>query len=78
VERLDVRPLRLESGAPVFAVNTDFEGRALERVRITVSLADFCEQHYHRLPHQYWRDPARRPCLQGCPGAIAREHRQHA
>ena len=44
----------------LFTVNTDFEGRPLERVRITVNLADFCDQHYHRMPHQYWRDPVQR------------------
>ena len=42
------------------AVNTDFEGHRLERVAITVDLAAFCEQHYHRMPHHYWRDPMQR------------------
>ncbi len=41
----------------LLAVNTDFEGHQLQRVRIKVALADFCEQHYHRMPHQYWRRP---------------------
>jgi hypothetical protein len=44
----------------LLAVNTDFEGRLLERVEIVVSFDDFCEQHYHRMPHQYWRDPMQR------------------
>jgi hypothetical protein len=41
-------------------VNTDFEGRPLERIGITVSLDVFCERHYHRMPHHYWRDPTKR------------------
>lgn len=41
-------------------VNTDFEGHPLERITITVGLAEFCEQHYHRMPHQYWRNPSQR------------------
>jgi hypothetical protein len=40
----------------LLAVNTDFEGRPLERIEITVGFADFCEQHCHRMPNQYWRD----------------------
>ena len=44
----------------LLAVNTDFEGRPLERVGITVGLADFCEQHHHRMPHQYLHDPMQR------------------
>lgn len=39
------------------AVNADFEGERLERVAITVGLAEFCEQHNHRMPYDYWRDP---------------------
>lgn len=42
------------------AVNTDFEGRQLERVAITVGLAEFCEQHHHRMPDHYWLDPMQR------------------
>jgi hypothetical protein len=38
-------------------VNTDFEGRPLERVDITVGLAEFCEVHSSRLPTQYWCYP---------------------
>ncbi|MEU5907090.1 hypothetical protein [Micromonospora sp. NPDC047527] len=41
----------------LLAVNTAFEGRPLESVKIVESLADFCARHYSRLPHQYWRDP---------------------
>ena len=44
----------------LLAVNTDFEGHPLERVEVTVSLAEFCEQHYHRMPDQYWCDPSER------------------
>lgn len=42
------------------AVNTDFEDHRLERVAITIDLAAFCEQHHHRMPHHYWRDPMQR------------------
>jgi hypothetical protein len=38
-------------------VNMVFEGRPLERVKITDGLIEFCEQFDHRRPHQYWRDP---------------------
>ncbi|RKN16598.1 hypothetical protein D7147_22840 [Micromonospora musae] len=41
----------------LLAVNAAFEGRPLERVKITVDLAEFCAEHYHRRPDQYWRDP---------------------
>lgn len=41
-------------------VNAAFEGRRLERVAITADLAAFCEQHHHRMPHDYWRDPRQR------------------
>ena len=41
----------------VLAVNEAFEGRPLERIAITTGLADFCDEHFHRLPDQYWRDP---------------------
>lgn len=41
----------------VLRVNADFEGRPIERMGITVGLAEFCETHVHRMPHQYWRDP---------------------
>ncbi|MGC5334108.1 hypothetical protein ACPXCB_26270, partial [Micromonospora sp. DT62] len=44
----------------LLAVNTEFEGRPLERVKITVSLAEFCEEHHSRMPNQYWRDPLSR------------------
>jgi hypothetical protein len=44
----------------LFTANTDFEGHPLERVEIAVGLAQFCEQHNHRMPHQYWRDPRQR------------------
>jgi len=38
-------------------VNEAFEGHPLERVAITTSLSDFCEEHSHRMPDQYWSDP---------------------
>ncbi|MGW5670742.1 hypothetical protein [Micromonospora sp. NPDC003776] len=41
----------------LLAVNSDFEGRPLENISITEDLADFCEQHHSRMPHQYWQDP---------------------
>ena len=41
----------------LLAVNQAFEGHPLERVRISVDLAQFCEQHNHRMPNQYWQDP---------------------
>jgi len=44
----------------LFASNSAFEGVELERVPITVGLADFCDEHHHRLPHQYGRNPTPR------------------
>ncbi|MEU8157948.1 hypothetical protein AB0B94_30210 [Micromonospora sp. NPDC048986] len=41
----------------LLAVNTDFEGQPLKRLKIAGSLAEFCEEHRHRMPNQYWRDP---------------------
>ncbi|MFG1891680.1 hypothetical protein ACGFIR_27885 [Micromonospora sp. NPDC049051] len=41
----------------LLAVNTEFEGRPLEQVKITDSLAEFCEEHLSRMPNQYWLDP---------------------
>lgn len=41
----------------LLAANADFEGHPLERVMITVDLAEFCAEHHHRMPDQYWRDP---------------------
>ncbi|WP_406081358.1 hypothetical protein [Micromonospora sp. NBC_00858] len=41
----------------LLAVNTDFEGHPLERIKITDSLAEFCEKHHHRMPNQYWHGP---------------------
>ncbi|MEU1394761.1 hypothetical protein ABZ403_01635 [Micromonospora zamorensis] len=41
----------------LLAVNADFEGHPLERVGITVDLAEFCTEHHHRMPDQFWRDP---------------------
>jgi hypothetical protein len=41
----------------LLAVHTDFEGHPLERVKITVSLAEFCEKYDHRMANRYWHDP---------------------
>lgn len=41
----------------LLAENAAFEGRALERVAVTTDLAEFCQEHWHRMPDQYWRDP---------------------
>jgi hypothetical protein len=41
-------------------VNSEFEGRPVERIEITADLAEFCETHTHRMPHQYWHDPVPR------------------
>jgi hypothetical protein len=38
-------------------VNEAFEGHPLERVGIAVDLTQFCGQHHHRMPNQYWQDP---------------------
>jgi hypothetical protein len=40
--------------------NAAFEGQRLERLTITVGLAEYCERHYSRMPHQYWHDPTER------------------
>lgn len=44
----------------LLAINTAFEGVELERAPITVGLADFCDEHHHRMPHEYWRNPTPR------------------
>lgn len=44
----------------LLAVNADFEGHPLERVGITDDLAEFCAEHHHRMPDQFWRDPVPR------------------
>ncbi|MHA4950957.1 hypothetical protein ACX27O_26910 [Micromonospora sp. SD19] len=41
----------------LLAVNADFEGQPLERLKITEGLAEFCQKHHHRTPDQYWHDP---------------------
>ena len=43
--------------ADLLAVNTDFEGRPVEQIEITSTLAEFCSEHYSRMPDQYWQDP---------------------
>lgn len=44
----------------LLAVNADFEGRHVERIEITSTLAEFCASHAHRMPDQYWQDPVPR------------------
>jgi len=41
----------------LLAVNEEFDGHPLERIHVALGLAEFCEQHNHRMPNQYWRDP---------------------
>lgn len=41
----------------LLAVNQAFEGHPLQRISIASSLAEFCEEHHHRMPDRYWRDP---------------------
>ncbi|MGD9958878.1 hypothetical protein [Nocardioides sp.] len=38
-------------------VNEDFVGYRLARVEIATNLAEFCLQHDHRMPDQYYDDP---------------------
>jgi hypothetical protein len=42
------------------AVNADFEGRPLERVEVASDLAEFCGEHHHRMPQDFWQDPVPR------------------
>ena len=42
------------------AANAAYEGQAVSRVEIDVSLAEFCGEHAHRMPHEYWSDPVPR------------------
>lgn len=46
--------------ADLLAANVEFEDCSLERVDIDISLHDFCQQHSHRMPDQYWRNPVTR------------------
>ncbi len=41
----------------LLAANAAFEGRELERIELTSTLAEFCKRHDHRMPDQYWNDP---------------------
>lgn len=41
----------------LLAINAAFEAHPLERIAITTGLAEFCDEHYHRMPDQYWCDP---------------------
>lgn len=45
-----LEPLLLEA-------NQAFETRPVERMPVTIGLAEFCEEHRHAMPHQYWQDP---------------------
>lgn len=40
--------------------NAAYEDRAVSRVAIDVSLAEFCGEQGHRMPHEYWSDPVPR------------------
>lgn len=40
--------------------NAEFEHRTLEPINVGTTLSDFCAEHHHRMPNQYWRDPRRR------------------
>ncbi|GGU24994.1 hypothetical protein GCM10007979_24760 [Nocardioides albus] len=44
----------------LLAVNSDFEGRRIERFEVRSGLASFCQDHYSRMPADYWEDPRRR------------------
>lgn len=57
LERLGLRPFGLEPRTGVLAINEAFEGHPLERIAITTTLSDFCKEHSHRMPDQYWSDP---------------------
>jgi hypothetical protein len=46
--------------ADLLSANAEFEGCPLERVEITLDLAEFCPRHCCRMPHQYWDDPGLR------------------
>lgn len=39
------------------SVNQDFVGYPIVLVEITTDVAEFCREHYHRAPHQYYDDP---------------------
>lgn len=41
----------------LLAANVAFEGRIIERTDIDSTMAEFCAEHYSRMPHQYWQDP---------------------
>ncbi|MET8283113.1 hypothetical protein [Micromonospora sp. NPDC005174] len=41
----------------LLAVNADFEGQPLQRLKVTIGLAEFCRKYHHRMPNQYWHDP---------------------
>ncbi|MEU6137998.1 hypothetical protein [Nocardioides sp. NPDC047086] len=44
----------------LLSANADFEGRPVERIEITSTLAAFCAGHAHRMPGQFWQDPVPR------------------
>ena len=41
----------------LLTANEAFEGRALERVPVEASFEDFCVEHHHRPPRDFWADP---------------------
>jgi hypothetical protein len=44
----------------LLAANADFEGQPVERIEISSTLAEFCAEHYSRMPDQFWHDPVPR------------------
>jgi hypothetical protein len=47
----------------LLAANRAFEGRSIEQVPVGPDLTTFCDQHYSRMPAQYWQDPVPRARL---------------
>lgn len=44
----------------LLAVNSEYEGRQVERFEVRSRLADFCGDQWHRMPKDYWEDPSAR------------------
>jgi hypothetical protein len=44
----------------LLSANEAFDRRSVESFPIDLSLADFCDRHWSRMRHQYWRDPVPR------------------
>lgn len=39
------------------AANEQYEGKSSQRIQVTTDLGQFCQDHHHRMPHEYWDDP---------------------